>query len=140
MPLCELQAPIVEAYLTALPPGSAPRIMASRTVFVADELDMALNFAEIGLRKFSKRYTYGGHELRGNRVQDMIASYEVILGRPDDVADQLARDPIHGVATEAAVQVHSVDPPDAYVLRSFELFAEKVAPSMGWSGIGSEAL
>lgn len=133
IPLHELQAPIVEAYLAALPRGCQPRIMASRTVFVADERKTALDFAEIGLRKFYKRYTYGGHELRGDSLEDLIASYDTHLGTPDEVIESLSQDPILDMATEVAIQVHSVDPPHAYVLRSLELFADKVAPAMGWT-------
>ncbi len=33
--LPEIQNPMIDAYLAALPPGRAPRILASRTVFVA---------------------------------------------------------------------------------------------------------
>ena len=36
-PLHEVQQPIVDAYLSALPDRSQPQIMASRTVFVADD-------------------------------------------------------------------------------------------------------
>lgn len=35
--LAEIQNPIIDAYLAALPPGCEPRIMASRSVFVADD-------------------------------------------------------------------------------------------------------
>ncbi|MBV8776399.1 MAG: LLM class flavin-dependent oxidoreductase, partial [Alphaproteobacteria bacterium] len=34
--LPDIQNPMIDAYLQALPPGRAPRILASRTVFVAD--------------------------------------------------------------------------------------------------------
>lgn len=47
-PLSELQDPIIDAYLEALPAGVEPRITASRTVFVADDRAEALRFAEVG--------------------------------------------------------------------------------------------
>jgi len=40
------------------------------------------------------------------------------------------------------VQVHSVDPPHPFILRSLELVAEKVAPALGWQrgdGLGQRA-
>ena len=49
--LAEIQNPIIDAYLEALPPGREPRIMASRTVFVADDRTEALRLADIGLRR-----------------------------------------------------------------------------------------
>ena len=30
------------------------------------------------------------------------------------------------------MQVHSIDPPHSFILRSIELMAEKVAPALGW--------
>ena len=35
-------------------------------------------------------------------------------------------------ATDLTVQVHSIDPPHPYILRSIELVAERVAPALGW--------
>ena len=48
--LAEIQHPIIDAYLAALPPGCEPRIMASRSVFAADDRAQALRLADIGLR------------------------------------------------------------------------------------------
>ncbi len=33
---------------------------------------------------------------------------------------------------DLAVQVHSIDPPHACILRSIQLVAEEVAPALGW--------
>jgi hypothetical protein len=30
------------------------------------------------------------------------------------------------------MQVHSIDPPHPFILRSIELMAEQVAPALGW--------
>src|SRR3954452_8383424 len=49
-PLAEIQNPIIDAYLDALPPGREPRIMASRSVFAADDRNEALRLADLGLR------------------------------------------------------------------------------------------
>ena len=35
-------------------------------------------------------------------------------------------------ATDLTMQVHSIDPPHSFILRSIELMAEKVAPALGW--------
>ncbi len=48
--LAELQDPIIDAYLAALPPDRAPRIVGSRSVFVAESRSEALRLADIGLR------------------------------------------------------------------------------------------
>lgn len=46
-----IQNPMVDAYLDALPAGVAPRILASRTAFVADSRDYALKIAAPGLTR-----------------------------------------------------------------------------------------
>src|SRR5471030_2046625 len=47
--LADIQNPMIDAYLEALPKGFPPRILASRTVFVADDHKDARRFAETGL-------------------------------------------------------------------------------------------
>ena len=53
--LAEIQNPMIDAYLAALPEGREPRILASRTVFVADDREEALRLAEIGLGRHRAR-------------------------------------------------------------------------------------
>ena len=48
--LADLQLPIIEAYTAALPQGRTPRVMASRTIVVADTSQAARRWAEVGLR------------------------------------------------------------------------------------------
>jgi alkanesulfonate monooxygenase SsuD/methylene tetrahydromethanopterin reductase-like flavin-dependent oxidoreductase (luciferase family) len=47
---------MIDAYLEALPQGRPPRILASRTLFVADDREEALRLAEIGLARQRARY------------------------------------------------------------------------------------
>ena len=35
-------------------------------------------------------------------------------------------------ATDLTMQVHSIDPPHPFILRSIELMADAVAPALGW--------
>jgi hypothetical protein len=62
----------------------------------------------------------------------MIAAMDVHLGAPDDVIASLKTDSTLARATDLAVQVHSIDPPHPFILRSLELVAEVVAPALGW--------
>ena len=64
LPLVELQNPMIDAYLEALPAGREPRILASRTVFVADDNNEALRLAEIGLGRHRARLTRLGRATR----------------------------------------------------------------------------
>ncbi len=53
--LADIQNPMIDAYLEALPKGREPRILASRSVFVADDRKEALRLAEIGLARMRHR-------------------------------------------------------------------------------------
>ncbi|MGG5819061.1 putative FMN-dependent luciferase-like monooxygenase [Falsiroseomonas sp. HW251] len=131
--LADIQDPMVDAYLGALPVGVAPRILASRSVFVADSRAEALRHAEVGLRRFQARLAATG---RGGPpdlpLADIIRRQDVHLGTPEEVLASLRADRVLDRATDLAVQVHSVDPPHALVLRSIELVATAVAPALGW--------
>lgn len=130
--LADLQLPIVEAYHANLPTGAAPRILASRSVFVADNRAEARALAEIGLRKVAQHFQSVGHVFAGDTLDDLLFAMDSHVGTPEEVAESLAADRVLDHATEIAVQVHSVDPPHDFILRSIELFATQVAPALGW--------
>ena len=141
LPLTEIQNPMIDAYLEALPEGREPRILASRTVFVADDNDEARRLAEIGLGRHRARLARLGRSTGdGSGLDAMIVALDVHLGTPDRVIDSLKTDSTLTRATDLAVQVHSIDPPHPFILRSIELVAEVVAPALGWgraaAGVG----
>jgi len=132
--LSDIQNPMIDAYLEALPEGRAPRILASRTAFVTDERNEALRLAEIGLARQRARYAAIGRAgfVEGMSVHDQIAAMDIHIGDPDDVIASLRADSILARATDLTVQSHSIDPPHPFILRSIELVAEIVAPALGW--------
>lgn len=131
--LTEVQDALIDAYLAALPAGVAPRIMASRSVFVADRREDALRFADIGLRRHYARLVAMGRAPDVHpTIEDMVRVQDVHMGTVDEVIASLRTDRVLDRATELAVQVHSVDPPHPFVLRSIELVAQGVAPAFGW--------
>jgi putative FMN-dependent luciferase-like monooxygenase len=134
LPLSEIQNPMIDAYLQALPPDRAPRILASRTVFAADDRDEALRLAEIGLVRQRARFATMGRAgfVEGMSVHDQIAAMDIHIGRPDDLIASLRADSVLARATDLTVQSHSIDPPHPFILRSIELVAEAVAPALGW--------
>ena len=134
MTLAEMQNPMVDAYLAALPAGAAPRILASRSVYVADNRAEALRFAEIGLQRARIRLAEAGHPAATGPIEAVIAAFDIHIATPSEVLDSLLSDSTLQRATDLAVQVHSVDPPHPLILRSIELMAEKVAPALGWTG------
>ncbi|WP_244632663.1 hypothetical protein [Microbacterium sp. Se63.02b] len=111
----------------------APRITASRTVFVADDRAEALRFAEVGLRRAAEGFRRQGQTIPGDSIDELIAALDTHLGTPEEVADSLAADTTLARATEVAFQVHSVDAPHEHVLRSIALFADEVAPALGYA-------
>lgn len=132
MTLAEIQEPMLDAYFAALPSGVAPRVLGSRSVFVADTRAEALRLAELGLGRMRPRLAAQGHPAATGSVQDLIAAYDVHCGTADDVVASLLAEPTLRRATDLAVQVHSIDPPHPLVLRSIELMADRVAPALGW--------
>jgi putative FMN-dependent luciferase-like monooxygenase len=131
--LAELQDPMVDAYLEALPPSTAPRILASRSVFVADDRAEARRLAEIGLRRHDARLVAQGRLPDAPRTLDeIIRRQDSHVGTVEAVTETLAADRVLARATELAVQVHSIDPPHAFTMRSIELMAQGVAPALGW--------
>jgi putative FMN-dependent luciferase-like monooxygenase len=130
--LAEIQNPMIDAYLAVLPEGREPRILASRTVFVADDYKEALRLAEIGLGRHRARLARLGRATGDGSLDGMIAAMDVHLGTPDKAIASLQTDSALARATDVAVQVHSIDPPHPFILRSIELVAEVVAPALGW--------
>jgi len=130
--LSDIQDPMVDAYLGALPAGVAPRVLASRSVFAADSRAEALRHADAGLRRFQARLAAAGRGAADLPLPELIRRQDVHLGTPEEVVASLRADRVLDRATELAVQVHSVDPPHPLILRSIELVATAVAPALGW--------
>ena len=129
--LADIQNPMLDAYFEALPKGREPRILASRTVFIADSHKEAMKFAEVGLSRMRHRLAATGNLSSGNLVGDLIAAMDVHVGTPEEVIASLQADTTLQRSTDLTMQVHSIDPPHPYILRSIELFAGKVAPALG---------
>ncbi len=130
--LADIQHPIIDAYLEALPEGREPRIVASRSLFVADNRDEALRLAEKGLRRVVNDFAAKGHVIPGDSLADLLKALDTHVGTPEDVIESLRQDATLPRVTDLVFQVHSVDPPHEYILRSIELIADEVAPALGW--------
>ncbi len=130
--LAEIQHPIIDAYLEALPEGREPRIVASRSLFVADTREEALRLAAKGLRRVVDGFVAKGHAVPGDSLAEIMASLDTHAGTPDDVIASLSADTTLPRVTDLVFQVHSVDPPHPAILRSIELIATEVAPALGW--------
>lgn len=128
LPLDALQNPIIDAYLAALPSGVAPRILASRTAFVATDRQYARKVALPGLTAQAAAYRQSGHRLRGETLDDFMGQFDAHIGDPPDVLSSLLQDSCLPRVTDISFQVHSVEPEHADVLRSLELLSRYIAP------------
>ncbi|EHD23696.1 MULTISPECIES: putative FMN-dependent luciferase-like monooxygenase [Brenneria] len=129
--LADLQNQMIDAYLAALPEGVQPRILGSRSVFVADDRQLALSLAEKGLRRSAARLG-AFRPIRQGSVAELIDSFDSHVGTAEDVIASLQADSSLARVTDLSFQVHSIDPPHALILRSLELIATQVAPALGW--------
>ncbi|MDJ1657207.1 putative FMN-dependent luciferase-like monooxygenase, partial [Raoultella sp. Ech2A] len=130
LPLDAIQNPIIDAYLSALPAGVAPRILASRTAFVADSRQYALQVAEPGLRRQAAAHRAAGHQLVGDTVTDYLSQLDAHVGDVEQVQASLAQDSVLARVTDISFQVHSVEPSHRDTLRSIELIAQHIAPQL----------
>lgn len=128
----EIQHRIIDDYLAALPEGVEPRILASRTAFVADSRDDARRWAEEGLDRIRRLLGKRDHPAADGDLDAILAATNSHIGTPEDVIESLAADTAIGRCTDVTFQVHSIDPPHELVLRHLELLAEEVAPKFGW--------
>ena len=137
--LDQIQNPLIDGYIEALPPGREPRILASRTVFVADDRRDALRFCEKGFAAYGARRAGLRRMPQGASVEEAIHALDIHTGTPEEVIASLQADTALARATDWSVQVHSIDPPHEYILRSIELMAQVVAPALGWQPAAASA-
>lgn len=128
------QVPIVDAYEAALPAGTVPRVMASRSVLVVDDEADGDRLRARGIaRSLGMLEAQGVHVPQGIADVELAAFLDLHVGTPEQVLATLSRDPVLPRATDLVFQPHPVDPPHEVVLRSIELLARDVAPALGWS-------
>ena len=101
-------------------------------MFVADDRKEALRFCEAGFRANGAKLAGLRRLPAGASVEEAIALLNIHTGVPEEVIASLQADTALARATDWSVQVHSIDPPHPYILRSIELMAEVVAPALGW--------
>ncbi|MBM6591259.1 putative FMN-dependent luciferase-like monooxygenase [Brevibacterium sp. RIT 803] len=130
-PLDEVQLPVIDTYLSNLPAGIEPRILASRTAVVAETKDLpALRaLTEPALRSEADRLV--GYDTSGLSLEELLVATDTFLGTPEQVIERLSTDRVLSQATDVSFQVHSVPATNETTLRSIELLATEVAPALG---------
>jgi putative FMN-dependent luciferase-like monooxygenase len=130
LPLAALQQPIVDAYLAALPTGTAPRILASRTLVVTDTELEAERYLHAAWQRYLARPVIPGFSVAADDAPTWARRTDTHIGTPDQVVASLVADPVIAQSTEVAFQVHSIDPGHDATMRSLELIAQWVAPAL----------
>lgn len=129
--LYEVQLPVIDTYLSNLPSGVEPRILASRTAVVAEAADLpALRaLTEPALRSEADRLV--GYDTSGLSLDELLIATDTFLGTPEQVIERLSTDRVLSQSTDVSFQVHSVPATNETTLRSIELLATEVAPALG---------
>ena len=129
--LDEVQLPVIDTYLSQLPAGVEPRILASRTAVVADaaSLPELRTLTEPALRAEADRLV--GYDTSGLSLDELLVATDTFLGTPEQVIERLSTDRVLSRATDVSFQVHSVPATNETTLRSIELLATEVAPALG---------
>lgn len=128
----EVQRPLVDAYLEALPAGVEPRILASRSVVVVDAVEREAVREHAGAGIGRQIEQLHGITPGSRSLDELLVRSETHLGTSEEVVASLADDTVAAAATEVSIQAHSVDPHASITNRSIELFAREVAPALGW--------
>ncbi|MFE1645940.1 putative FMN-dependent luciferase-like monooxygenase [Microbacterium sp. P01] len=138
IPLHDVQVPVVEGYLAHLADGVQPRILASRTALVVDEENRGKVVDHVGEALHKLAATFVGVEPGELSIDELFRVTDTHVGTVDEVVASLGADRTIDQVTDVSFQVHSIDAPHEWTLRSIELIATEVAPRLGWS-VGPEA-
>jgi putative FMN-dependent luciferase-like monooxygenase len=132
--LADTQRALVDAYVAALPPGVRPRVFASRNLVVVEDEPTAARLAQRGIeRSLGVAEALGVEVPAGATQAELLALFDLHVGTPDAVVAELKEDHVLLGATDLVFQSHPIDPPHELLVRSLELIASEVAPSLGWT-------
>jgi alkanesulfonate monooxygenase SsuD/methylene tetrahydromethanopterin reductase-like flavin-dependent oxidoreductase (luciferase family) len=138
-PTPEIQVPLVERYLRELPPGVAPRIGFSRTVYPSSRPDVAFRDLSRGLDATIAKQRAEGVPVDGVTMTERMRHHNIHTGTPAEVVASLQREPLIDQITDLICQVQPGLPSQAQTLEAIELIATGVAPALGWRPARSRA-
>ncbi len=132
--LSDSQRSLVDAYRGALPEGVRPRVFGSRNLVVVDDEATATALVRRGIeRSLPAARAFGIQIPAGASDDELRALFDLHVGAPERVIEELRQDRVLLEATDLVFQAHPVDPPHDVLVRSLELIAGVVAPALGWS-------
>jgi putative FMN-dependent luciferase-like monooxygenase len=132
--LADTQRALVDAYSAALPAGIRPRVFGSRNLVVVDDEETAHRLARRGIERSLPTARSLGLDVPADATEEELrALFDLHVGTPEQVIEELTSDHVLLNATDLVFQAHPIDPPHEVLLRSLELIAAEVAPALGWT-------
>ncbi|WP_294912522.1 LLM class flavin-dependent oxidoreductase [Tatumella sp. UBA2305] len=129
--LLAIQHRIIDSYLAALPAGTEPRIMVSRTVLVVDEHSEGQQWLDGFIKRFDEKYADPASQ-DYCALNEFATIKDAYYGTPQQVGRLLAEDSVLERATHIAFQSHTIEPDYRLSNRSLELLIDVVAKDLGW--------
>jgi alkanesulfonate monooxygenase SsuD/methylene tetrahydromethanopterin reductase-like flavin-dependent oxidoreductase (luciferase family) len=129
----DVQRELVDAYVSNLPEGVAPRIALSRTVYATSDPDTAHAQLLNGLRKGVQPRNGQPSPFENASDEELFDLYSVHWGEPASVAASLEAEPLIDEVTDIICQLSPASPTQAQALEAIELLATEVGPALGWT-------
>jgi len=129
--LTEMQHRIIDSYLAALPAGTEPRIMVSRTVLVVDENSEGQQWLNRFILQFEQKYADPASQ-NYCALNEFTTIKDAYYGTPAQVKALLAEDRVLQRATHIAFQSHTIEPDYEVSNRSLELLMHSIVKDLGW--------
>ncbi len=131
-PTPDVQAPLVDRYVSEAPAGITPRVGLSRTVYPSRRPDVAYRDLCAGLEASLGSGPPQPPEVLAMTREQWFAHNNIHFGAPEDVVASLRREPLLGRTTDLMCQVQPGLPSLTQTLDAIELIATEVAPALGW--------
>jgi alkanesulfonate monooxygenase SsuD/methylene tetrahydromethanopterin reductase-like flavin-dependent oxidoreductase (luciferase family) len=131
-PTPEIQIPMVETYKRELPPGVAPRIGFSRTVYPTRQPETAYRNLSHGLQVSIAAQAAQGIPPLDLTEEQLFKHHNIHYGTPEQVIESLQGEPLIDEITDLICQVQPGSPSLEQTLEAIELIATQVAPALGW--------
>jgi alkanesulfonate monooxygenase SsuD/methylene tetrahydromethanopterin reductase-like flavin-dependent oxidoreductase (luciferase family) len=131
------QARTTQIYREALGPrAQLARIAAGRTIYVAEDREIAQRDLAEALKPLIAAYGRGGGLIPANApLSEVLARLHILHGHPEEIAQTLAAEQAAIGWTELLVQVDVGNLPHHKALRNLERIAQEVIPRLGGSTI-----
>ncbi|WP_212377509.1 LLM class flavin-dependent oxidoreductase [Acetobacter persici] len=136
-PTDKVQLPWAKTYLDAwrnMPSnnGRKPKIGVSRFIFAAKDRDTAKQILQKGVEQIVNSMIQKGKFPHGLDFEAALTRLHAFIGHPDDISEALSKEKVLPHATEIICQANPGIPAHEETLRSLELIATSIAPSLGW--------